>query len=116
MTERTDFLYIRNYYSVPAEVGRRVEVAGKAGVIAEDRGAYIGVLFDEDEPGTIYPCHPTWRVEYRGMGAVRQLPARQRRAKARYQRFREFGDGFDSFRDFLAWDSDPARSWNGGAS
>jgi hypothetical protein len=116
MTERTDCQYVRKYYGVPAEVGRRVEVAGKPGVIAEGRGAYIGVLFDEDEPGTVYPCHPTWRVEYQGMGAVRQLPARQRRAKARYQRFREFGDGFDSFRDFLAWDADPARSWNGGAS
>ncbi|MFT0140724.1 hypothetical protein ACEK07_45865 [Alcanivoracaceae bacterium MT1] len=109
MTERTDFQYIRKYYGVPAEVGRRVEVAGKPGVIAEDRGAYIGVLFDEDQPGQIMPCHPTWRVEYQGMGAVRKLSARKRRAKARYQRYREFCDSFDSFRDFLAWDMEVQR-------
>jgi len=106
--------YVRDYYGVPAEIGRRVIVNGKPGVIAEDGGHYIGVLFDEDAPGTVYPCHPTWRVEYQGMGPVRQLPARKRRAKERYQRYREYGDGFDNFRQFLAWDADPDRSWNGG--
>jgi hypothetical protein len=36
------------------------------------------------------------------------------RSKLRYQRFLEYGDCFDSFRDFLGWDGDPERSWNGG--
>lgn len=116
MAERAPCQYVRQHYGVPAEIGRRVVVNGKPGIIAEDRGHYIGVLFDADPPGTAYPCHPTWRVDYQGMGTVRQLPARKARAKARYQRYREFGDGFDSFRDFLAWDADPARSWNGGAA
>lgn len=107
--------YVRERYGVPAEISRRVVVDGKPGVIAEDRGAYIGVLFDADPPGQVMPCHPTWRVEYQGMSAVRKLSARRRRAKSRYQRYREFCDSFDSFRDFLAWDADPARSWNGGA-
>lgn len=107
--------YVRDYYRVPAEIGRRVVVNGQPGVIAEDGGHHIGVLFDRDEPGTALPCHPTWRVEYQGMGQVRQLSARKRRAKERYKRYLEFGDSFDGFRQFLAWDSDPARSWNGGA-
>lgn len=109
MTECKPCQYVRNYYGVPAEIGRRVMVDGEPGVIAEDRGAYIGVLFDADQPGQVMPCHPTWRVEYQGMGAVRKLSARKQRAKARYQRYREFSDSFDSFRDFLAWDMEVDR-------
>lgn len=116
MSELKPCQYVRDYYGVPAEIGRRVVVNGEPGVIAEDRGHHIGVLFDKDTPGTVYPCHPTWRAEYHGMGEVRQLPTRKRRAKERYQRYREYGDGFDSFRQFLAWDADPERSWNGGAA
>jgi len=36
------------------------------------------------------------------------------RSKQRYQRFLEYGDGFESFLDFCRWDSAPARSWNTG--
>lgn len=110
------YKYVRDYYGVPAATGRRVVVDGKPGVIAEDRGHHIGVLFDKDQPGHVFPCHPTWRVEYQGMGEVRKLPARKRRSQERYKRFLEYGDCFGSFRDFLAWDSEPERSWNGGAS
>lgn len=57
--------YVRKYYGVPAEIGRRVKVDGRAGVIASDRGCHIGVVFDDKSYGGInYPCHPTWRVEY----------------------------------------------------
>lgn len=94
--------YARKYYSVPAEIGRRVTVAGEPGVIAEDRGAYIGVLFDKDKPNAISPCHPTWMVEYHGMSAVRKMT----RSQQRYRRFLEYGDGFDSFIDFCRWDSE----------
>lgn len=100
--------YVRNYYGVPAEIGRRVTVSGLPGIIAEDRGAHIGVLFDTDKPGCVYPCHPTWKVEYLGKGSVRQMT----RSQARYKRFIEYGDCFDSFRDFLAWDACPDHSWN----
>lgn len=40
--EAVSLEYIRRYYGVPAEIGRRVRIDGKEGVIAEDRGAYIG--------------------------------------------------------------------------
>lgn len=38
------------------------------------------------------------------------------RSQKRYKRYNEYGDCFDSFRDFLAWDCDPERSWNGGCA
>lgn len=102
--------YVQDYYGVPAEIGRRVTVNGKPGVIAEDRGHYIGVLFDDNKPNDISPCHPTWQVEYLGMGPVRKMT----RSQQRYRRFLEYGDSFDSFIDFCRWDSGPERSWNGG--
>lgn len=102
--------YVRDYYKVPAEIGRRVIVNGKPGVIARDCGHYIGVNFDGDKPGVISHCHPTWKVEYQGMGKVRKMT----RSQARYQRWLEYGDCFDNFRHFLAWDCEPERSWNGG--
>lgn len=38
------------------------------------------------------------------------------RSQMRYQRFREYGESFDSFIDYCRWDADPARSWNGGVN
>ena len=102
--------YIKQYYGVPADIGRRVVVNGKPGIIAKDCGNYIGVNFDDDKPGVISNCHPTWKVEYLDMGKIRQPT----RSQARYQRFREYGDGFHSFIDYCRWDSEPERSWNGG--
>lgn len=103
--------YVKQHYGVPAAIGRRVVVNGKPGVIAEDQGHHIGVLFDADKPSNISPCHPTWEVEYLGMGRVRKMTRSQRR----YQRFMEYGDCFDSFIDFCRWDAQPERSWNEGA-
>lgn len=100
--------YVRDNYKVPAEIGRRVSLDRKLGVISEDRGHYLGVNFDEDKPGVISTCHPTWKVEYRELGAVRASTKSQQR----YARYREYGDGFDSFIDYCRWDSDPERSWN----
>lgn len=108
--------YVKQQYGVPASIGRRVIVNGKPGIIAVDAGHYIGVNFDSDAPGVISNCHPTWEVVYGEMGVIRQLPKRKIVAKVRYRRFLEYGDGFESFRQFLAWDADPARSWNGGAA
>lgn len=104
--------YVREYYGVPAEIGRRVLVGGKPGIIAEDRGHYIGVNFDEDRPGVICNCHPTSEVQYGEMGKVRK-PSRY---QVRYMRWLEYGDGFDSFIDFCRWDAQPERSWNGGGN
>ena len=95
------FEYVTEYYQVPACYGRRVEVNGKPGIIAEDRGHYIGVNFDSDKPGVISNCHPTWEVEYLGMGKVRALTKSQQR----YKRYLEYGDCFDSFIEFCRWDA-----------
>lgn len=56
--------YIKDRYHVPADVGRRVIVNGRPGVIAEDRGHYIGVHFDDSPTGMILNAHPTWEVQY----------------------------------------------------
>lgn len=93
--------YVRDYYGVPACIGRRVTVGGRPGVIAEDRGHYIGVNFDSDKPGVIHNAHPTSEVEYLGMGTVRPIT----RAQRRYLRWLEVGDCFPSFRDFLTYES-----------
>jgi len=71
--------YVRRYYGVPACIGRRVTVYGQPGIIAEDRGHYIGVNFDKDAPGVIRNAHPTDHVEYLGMGNVRKMTRSQRR-------------------------------------
>jgi hypothetical protein len=100
--------YVRDHYGVPAEIGRRVSINGEEGVIAEDRGNYIGVNLDKHKPGLINNYHPTCKVTYLGMGAIRK-PSR---STARYQRYREYGDGFNSFIDFCRWDAHPDREWN----
>lgn len=45
--------YAKNYYGVPSDIGRRVTVGERPGIIAEDRGNYIGVNFDDSKPGVI---------------------------------------------------------------
>ena len=74
---------------------------GKPGVIAEDRGHYIGVNFDADRPGVIRNAHPVSDVTYLGMGHVRPISRSQRR----YLRWLEVGDCFSSFREFLKYES-----------
>lgn len=89
--------YIKRTYDVPADIGRRVVVNGKSGVIVGSSGPHLGVVFDGDKATRISPCHPTWRVEYLEMG---ELP-KPTRSELRYQRYLEVGECFDSFRDFL---------------
>lgn len=91
--------YVAKYYGVPACIGRGVTVDGRPGVIVEDRGAYIGVNFDDDKPGNSLPCHPTWKVEYGEMRPVRKLT----RSQQRYRDYRR-ADWFDgSFIEYLLW-------------
>ena len=80
--------YVRDYYKVPAQIGRRVRIGGNEGIIAEDRGHYIGVNLDKDKPGVIRNYHPTDGVEYLDLGKVRKLTRSQR-----------------NYRDFLNLDS-----------
>ena len=75
--------YVRATYGVPAEIGRRVIVNGKPGIIAADKGHYIGVNFDSDKPGVVLNAHPTWRVRYGDMGIVRKVS----KSRARYLRY-----------------------------
>lgn len=100
--------YIRSYYQVPAYIGRRVIVYGEPGIIAADRGNYIGVNLDKDKPGVIDNYHPTDGVEYLGMGKIRKAS----KGRERYLRYLEYGDGFDSFLDYCRWDAGAGRSWN----
>lgn len=61
--------YIKENYKVPAEIGRKVRFEGKKeGVIVKPIGGYIGVVFDGDKATNVRPLHPTWEVEYLGMG------------------------------------------------
>lgn len=93
----TDFGYVRAYYGVPAERGRRVVVDGDPGVIAEARGNYIGVLFDQCAPTHVYSCHPTWRVTYLDeIAPVR----RATRSQIRYQQFLDADTGL-TFGEYL---------------
>lgn len=91
------FKYVKDYYGVPACYGRRVVHRGNPGIIAEDRGHYIGVNFDEDKPGVVFNVHPTDKVEYLGMGKVRKMT----RAQKRYQEYLKYGDSYDNFMHFL---------------
>lgn len=91
--------YVNEYYNVPACIGRRVEIDGKPGIVAADRGNHIGVNFDADKPGAISPAHPTWKVKYLGIGKVRKMT----RSQKRYQAYLEYGDCFDDLIDFCRW-------------
>jgi hypothetical protein len=79
------FEYVNDYYGVNACLGRIAVVNGKKGVIAEDKGHYIGVNFDHHDAGDISICHPTWEVEYLGIGPVRVK--RLTRSQRRYQEY-----------------------------
>lgn len=94
--------YIREYYGVPATVGRRVIAYGKPGVIVGGcrSGPYIQVLLDEDKPGSDRPYHPTDQIEYLGAGRMRKMT----RSQQRYKRYLEVCDCFDSFGDFLRYE------------
>ncbi len=95
------FDYVKTHYGVPADIGRRVVVNGNSGIIVADRGQYIGVNFDLDRPCEISNCHPTWCVEYQGMGKARKIT----RSQARYRRYMEICDCFDNFKAFLAYET-----------
>ncbi|MDH5394514.1 MAG: hypothetical protein OEY11_15120 [Gammaproteobacteria bacterium] len=87
--------YVRDYYQVPAVIGRIISHRGRSGIIAEDRGHYIGVNFDDDKPGHIYNVHPTDKVEYKSIGKVRKMT----RSQQRYQDYlrADFGCSFAEY-------------------
>lgn len=85
-----EFEYIRNYYQVPAEIGREIMFEGKRkGIIVADRGNYIGVNFFDSDPEEVLLLHPTWEVEYLEMGVIRKISKSKIRGKQRYQEYRQ---------------------------
>lgn len=70
--------YVQEYYEVPACIGRQVTINGRSGVIVADRGNYIGVNFDNDNPGVVVNAHPTWKADYGGMSKVRKMSRSKR--------------------------------------
>lgn len=95
--ETVDCEYVKNYYGVPACIGRRITFKGRPGIIAEDRGHYIGVNFDDDKPGIIFSVHPTDDVEYGELGQIRKMT----RSQKRYQEYLKVADCYESFAAFL---------------
>jgi hypothetical protein len=91
--------YVKEHYAVPAEIGRRVVVYGKPGIIAEDRGHYIGVNLDENKPGVISNCHPTSDVVYGEMGTIRKMT----RSQQRYRDYLKVAECFESFEHWLKY-------------
>jgi hypothetical protein len=92
-----DLSYVRIHYGVPAEIGRRVKVSGRAGIITAPRGQYIGVTFDDDKPWRVHNAHPTSEVEYLEMDTPRRLTRSQRR----YRDYLEVADLYEDFRHYL---------------
>lgn len=46
------------------------------------------------------------------ISANQAKPIKTTRSQRRYARYREYCDCFSSFKEFLAWDAEPERSWN----
>lgn len=89
--------YVRDFYRVPASIGRRVTVYGKPGIISADRGHYIGVTFDTDKPYVIHNAHPVDGVEYGDVGQLRALTTSQRR----YRDYLDVADLYENFGHYL---------------
>jgi hypothetical protein len=75
--------YIREYYAVPAVVGRRVVAYGKPGIIMSAINAYIGVVLDDDPKRRPRPHHPTDGIVYGEL--TEKLPKPPRRSN--YDKF-----------------------------
>jgi len=89
--------YVRKYYNVPAEIGRRVRYISREGTISKDGGNYIAVNFDDMKPGKTLHIHPTDpSLEYLGMGVLRKMT----RSQKRYQSYID-SDSDCSFAEFL---------------
>lgn len=67
-------------------------------------------------PREIFGGMHVYTVTREGLTAMKEQspkPPKLSRAKARYSRYLEYGNCFDSFLEFCRWDSEPERSWNG---
>lgn len=81
------FEYIKNQYKVPAEMFREVIIDQRKGVIVEDKGHYIGVIFYDDKEKNISSCHPTWEVVYLETFNDKPPKIKNHKSKERYAHF-----------------------------
>lgn len=80
-----DFEYIKQYYNVPADLGRDIIVGGRPGTITTDMGNYIGVTLHDDAKKRSLPYHPTSEVEYlETFTKLSTLQPKNNRSKQRY--------------------------------
>lgn len=93
------FEYINKSYGVNACVGRRVVCSGEPGVIVGAKNTYIIVNLDSNKASQRDFYHPTFEVEYQGMGKVRKLTAGQKR----YQEYLD-ADTCETFAEWLGVD------------
>mgnify|MGYP001608882860 CR=1 FL=1 len=56
--------YVRRYYGVPAELGKRVVYNGTPATIIGARHSYIIVWRDGEPWENAVMAHPTWRMDY----------------------------------------------------
>jgi hypothetical protein len=96
-----NFSYVKSFYNVQAELGRVIIAYGKRGVIAEDRGHYIGVLFDADKAGEILNCHPTDGIQYLEEFSKIRKPKKSRQRYLDYKNDSEWFDG--TFIEYCQW-------------
>lgn len=96
-----NFEYVKKYYGVPAEFGRVVIALGKRGVIVEDRGHHLGVLFDCDRAGDVSILHPTYEVKYLEEFETPRKPSKGRKRYLDYLDDREWFDG--TFIEYCQW-------------
>jgi len=91
-----DCEYVREYYNVPAQIGRRVIYNGNLGTIYKDGGNYIAVNFDTEKAGHTHNIHPEdEKLEYLGIGKIRKMTRSQ-------QRYRDYLDA-DCGLTFAEW-------------
>ncbi|MGH1542167.1 MAG: hypothetical protein ACRBHB_17195 [Arenicella sp.] len=100
--------YAKEYYQVPADIGRLITYRDRTGIIAADGGNYIGVNFDDLKPGVISNIHPTdENLTYlEDFGKIRKMTPSQ----ARYQRYLRVSECFDHFMDFCYWDAEQSKA------
>ena len=97
--------YVRDYYKVPACIGRVIEYKGRKGIISKDGGNYIAVNFDDDKPVSTINIHPTDPgLKYIGIGKIREMT----RSQQRYQDYVDADTGL-SFAEYMGFLSKAAR-------
>lgn len=99
--------FFRNHFVVGPYGSDRENIKCLVNQSFMEKSPVLGALIGEDSE-----C---FHVTALGIDFVKKKsPTRARKTKSQQRgaRWREYGDCFDSFRDFLKWDSLPERSWN----